>query len=97
PRASTTRLIYPQAWRGTADGATNTLLLIRHGALYLLYVNGKLVDRYYDRRHVSPRSGAVGIFSDGDITARFTDFAIYPIPTQLAAVPIPSALPVWLT
>ncbi|HEX8997549.1 MAG TPA: hypothetical protein VF812_16095 [Ktedonobacterales bacterium] len=82
----------------TADGATNTLLLIRHGALYLLYVNGKLVDRYLDRRHVSPRSGAVGVFSDGgDITARFTEFAIYPIPAQLAAVPIPSTLPAWLT
>ncbi len=29
----------------TADGAANTLLLVRHGPLYLLYVNGALVDR----------------------------------------------------
>jgi hypothetical protein len=81
----------------TGDGATNTLLLLRHGSLYLLYINNTLVDRYYDLDHSLPPGGDVGVYiDDGDIVARFNDFTIYPIPPQLATVPIATNFPEWM-
>lgn len=81
----------------TGDNATNTLLLIRHGPVYLLYVNGALVDRYYDSGHMMHPTGDVGVYIDAcDIVASFNDFTFYPVPPQLAAIPVAPSLPSWL-
>jgi hypothetical protein len=81
----------------TGEGATNTLLLVRHGPLYLLYANGVLISRSFDSKRMLGSSGDVGVYiEDGSVTARFNDFAIYPIPPQLAALSVPAQLPPWL-
>ncbi len=62
-------------------GASNTLLLIRQGDIYLLYVNGALVDTYADHDHALTPGGFVGVYLDeGGFSARFSDFAIAPAP-----------------
>ncbi len=49
------------------------------------------------RTHTLPTGGDVGVYiDDGSVTARFNDFAIYPIPPQLAAISLPAQLPSWL-
>jgi len=80
----------------TGEDATNRLLIVRHGALYLLYVNDTLVERYYDRDHAIPPGGDVGVYTGGGIIARFNDFTMYPVPPQLAAIPLSSDVPAWL-
>ncbi len=80
------------------DGATSTLMVVRHGPLYLLYVNNTLVERFYDSRHQLTPGGYVGVYIDyGDISADFNDFTIYPVPAQLAAIPLTTDVPFWLT
>lgn len=73
----------------TGDGATNIVMVVRHGPLYLLYVNGVLMERFYDRDHALRPGGLVGVYiDDGDISADFNNFTVFPIPQQLAAIPI---------
>jgi hypothetical protein len=92
----------------TGAGAVNTLLLVRHGPLYLAYVNGMLVDRYYDRAsngsiigsvNVPPEfspGGNYGVYIDGgNIVGHFRDFAIYSLPPALAQIPLSQNLPFW--
>lgn len=80
----------------TGDGATNTLLLVRHGPLYLLYVNDTLVDHYYDSASALPRGGGLGVYIGGsDIVGRFNHFIVYPVPHQLAAIPLTTDVPTW--
>ncbi|HEX8732553.1 MAG TPA: hypothetical protein VF725_10905 [Ktedonobacterales bacterium] len=82
----------------TGDNAVNHLLIVRHGPLYLLYVNSALVDRYYDSDHALPPGGDIGVYIDsGDITASFNDFAVYAVPPRLASIPVRPDLPGWLT
>jgi hypothetical protein len=65
-------------------GATNTLLLIRRGNFYLLYVNGASVDTFSDGAHALSPGGFVGVYLDeGGYIARFNDFVVYPAPTDL--------------
>lgn len=80
------------------DGATNTLMVVRHGPLYLLYVNNVLMDRFYDKDHALTPGGYIGTYIDsGDISADFNDFTMYPVPKQLATIPLTTDVPSWLT
>lgn len=81
----------------TGMGASNTLLLVRHGPFYLAYVTGALVSRIYATSD-APQHGSVGVSIDGaPVIARFNDFAIYPVPPSLASVPLNANLPFWLS
>ncbi|HKT39626.1 MAG TPA: hypothetical protein VJR48_14720, partial [Ktedonobacterales bacterium] len=70
----------------TGSNTTNQLLVIAHGSQFILYAN----DTFLATETVdgASDSGYIGVYSnDAAITARFTNFAIYPLPSLAPPLP----------
>ena len=68
------------------SGATNRLLAIADGDQFLLFVNGKYMATETVGGALS--TGLIGVFSnDSTLTARFTNFAVYPLPSLAPPLP----------
>jgi hypothetical protein len=70
----------------TGSNTTNQLLVIAHGSQFILYAN----DTFLATETVdgASDSGYIGVYSnDAALTARFTNFAIYPLPSLAPPLP----------
>jgi hypothetical protein len=67
----------------SGDSATNQLLVLARGPIYLLYINGTLVSSVSSAKfgpHNALASGYAGVYlNDGANSGSYTDFAVYPV------------------
>ena len=64
----------------TGFGATNTLMVIARGNLYIGYVNNHYVGQYFDEINFAGAAGQIGLVNlESGMTATFTDFTVWQV------------------
>jgi hypothetical protein len=64
----------------TGFGASNRLLVLMRGQVFLLYVNDHLLQTYDTQYDDLPATGHMGVYlNEASISGMFTDFAVYPV------------------